>query len=372
MARMRAAVYYGPHDIRVEDVERPAVAQGEILVRVHAAGICGTDASEFVAGPKLYPVMNRHPMTGHVGPLIPGHEFSGRVEEIGEYVATDLQPGDLVTTGATLWCGICAQCRAGRTSICHWHASIGVHRNGGLAEFVSVPSHILVKADPLSPDVAALVQPMAVARHAVRRARPQDNEDVLVVGSGGMGAFLTYALVQNGARVIAVDLSSDRLAVARKLGADATIRASSTEAVRRELTKLGITPTLVFEATGSEAGFETALALVEPGGTVVTAGIASNRVNLDARRVTLKEIAIIGSNDLIADEDVPAAIELLAKEQTLWSHVAPAAIPLERVVEDGITPMLEGRAQRIKTLVDPAIKSARTTVMIDSRKLTSS
>lgn len=369
---MRAAVYYGPRDIRVEEVERPAAAQGEILVRVHAAGICGTDASEFVAGPKLYPLNNRHPMTGHVGPLIPGHEFAGWVEEIGEYVATDLQVGDLVVTGAALWCGICAQCRAGRTSICHWQASIGLHRNGGLAEYVTVPSHILVRADPLSPDVAALVQPMAVASHAVRRSRPQDNEDVLVVGAGGIGAFLTYTLVDQGARVIAVDLSSERLAVARKLGAEATIRGSNTEAVRRELTKRGITPTLVFEATGSEAGFETALALIEPGGTVVTVGIAANRVNLDARRVTLKEIAIIGANGLIADEDVPEAIRLLSKDQTLWAHVAPAAIPLERVVDDALIPMVEGRAQRIKTLVDPAIKAARTTVMIDSRKLTSS
>ncbi|MBV8433475.1 MAG: alcohol dehydrogenase catalytic domain-containing protein, partial [Candidatus Eremiobacteraeota bacterium] len=241
---MRAAVYYGPRDIRVEEVERPTAAQGEILVRVHATAICGTDASEFVAGPKIYPVLNRHPMTGHVGPIIPGHEFSGWVEELGEYVTTDLQPGDLVTTGSALWCGICAQCRAGRQSICHWAASVGLHRNGGLAEYVSVPSHILVKAEPLSPDVATLVQPMAVASHAVRRARPTDNEDAIVVGAGGLGAFLIYTLVQNGARVIAVDLSSDRLAVARKLGAEATIRGSNTEAVRRELTKRGITPTL--------------------------------------------------------------------------------------------------------------------------------
>jgi len=371
MATMRAAVYYGPRDVRIEEIERPAVAQGEILVRVNASGICGTDASEFVAGPKVYPLNARHPMTGHVGPMIPGHEFSGWIEEIGEYVATDLKIGELVATGSALWCGICAQCRAGRNSICHWQASVGMHRNGGLAEYVSVPSHILVRAEPLTPDVAALVQPMAVAHHAVSRARPQDNEDALVIGAGGIGSFLTYALSNRGARVLAVDLSAERLAVARQLGAEATLRGADAEAIRRELTKRGVTPTLVFEATGSEAGFDAAIALVEPGGTVVTVGIAANRVNLDARRVTIKEIAIIGTNGLLADEDVPAAIKLLARDQTLWSHLAPAAIPLERLVDDGLLPMAEGRAKRIKTLVDPAIKSTRTTVMLDSQRLSS-
>ncbi len=340
-------------------------------MRVNATGICGTDASEFVSGPKLYPLTTRHPMTGHIGPIIPGHEFSGWVEEIGEYVSTDLKPGDLVVSGAELWCGICAQCRAGRTSICHWQASVGLHRNGALAEYVNVPSHILVRAESLSPDVAALTQPMAVANHAVRRARPQDNEDALVIGAGGIGSFLIYVLANFGARVIAVDLSAERLAVARKLGAEATLRGADAEAIRRELTKRGITPTLVFEATGSEAGFDAAIALVEPGGTVVTVGIAANRVNLDARRVTLKEVAIIGTNGLIADEDVPAAIKLLANDQTLWSQVAPAAIPLEQLIDDGLLPMAEGRAKRIKTLVDPAITTTRTTVMLDSQKLSS-
>ena len=368
---MRAAVYYGPRDIRIEETERPAAAQGEILVRVHAAGICGTDASEFVSGPKLYPLLSRHPMTGHIGPIIPGHEFAGYVEEIGEYVATDLQPGELVTTGAVLWCGMCAQCRAGRPSICNWQASIGLHRNGGLAEYVSVPSHILFRAEPLSPDVAVLAQPMATALHAVRRARPQDNEDALIIGAGGIGIFLTYALVQHGARVIAVDLSAERLAVARNVGAEATIRGSNSEAIRAELVKRGVVPTLVFEATGSDAGFDMAVSLVEPGGSVVTVGIAANRVSLDARRVTLKELALVGTHALHND-DIPEAVRLLSLDQTLWSQVAPAAIPLQELVNDGLVPMIEGRATRIKTLVDPVISAARTTVMIDSRKLVDS
>ena len=366
MALMWAAVYHGPRDVRFEEAPRPEPASGEVLVRVHGCGLSGLDAAEFVQGPKMYPLESRHPMTGHSGPIIPGHEFAGRVEDVGEYVATEFRKGELVVCGAGLWCGICAQCRAGRPSICVWQAVMGIHRNGGLAEFVSVPAHILFRTEPymMCPDVAPLAHPMAVAVHAMRRARPQDNEDALVIGSGGIGTFLTYALVQRGARVLAVDLSSERLAVARKLGAEATIRANNADAIRAELQKRGVVPTLVFEVTGSDAGFETALALVEPGGTIVTVGIASHRVNLDARRVTLKELAIVGTNGVIVDEDIPEAMRLLTIDQTLWNDVAPTAIPLEKVVDDGLLPMVEGRAKRIKTLVDPSITAARPTVMV--------
>ena len=113
---MRAAVYHGPRDIRIEDVPRPRPAPGEVLVRVHANGICGTDASEY-AGAQMYPLHARHGLTGHQGPLIPGHEFAGRIAEVGDGVE-GFTEGEPVVTGAALWCGVCAQCHAGRTSIC--------------------------------------------------------------------------------------------------------------------------------------------------------------------------------------------------------------------------------------------------------------
>lgn len=361
---MRAAVYHGPRDIRIEEIARPRPATGELLLRVHANGICGTDASEYASGPQMYPIHSRHPLTGHEGPLVPGHEFAGHVAEIGEGV-TGFAEGELVVTGAALWCGKCPQCRAGRTSICAQYGTIGLHRDGGLAEFVRVPAHIAFRAAPfgLADDVAVLTQPMAIAVHALRRGRPQAGENVLVLGAGGIGAFLIYALVNAGANVVAIDVSAERLAIARRLGAPETATVGDAVAARSGLAAHGFAPTLVYEVTGTDAGLETAIAAVDPGGRVVSVGIAKHPMIVDARRITVKELEILGTNALIGEEDVPEAARLLSLDQAAWSAVAPVAIPLDRLVDDGIQPMVEGRAARIKTLVDPWGNQTRQTSM---------
>ena len=360
---MRAAVYHGPGDIRIEDVPRPRPAPGEVLVRVHANGICGTDAGEYT-GPHMYPLRARHPLTGHEGPLIPGHEFAGNIEEIGECVE-GFTEGDAIVTGAALWCAQCPQCLAGRTSICAQYATVGLHRDGGLAEFVRVPAHIVFRAAEfgLDGDRSVLTQPMAIAVHALRRGRPRAGENVLVIGAGGIGAFLIYALAQHGAQVVAVDVSAERLTIARRLGAVETIRAAEPGAPTAALAQLGFTPALVFEVTGTDDGFSAAVGAVAAGGRLVTVGIAKDVVAIDARRVTTKELEIVGSNALIGREDVPEAARLLALDTAVWSDVAPVAIPLDRVVEDGIVPMLEGRASQIKLLVDPWTRRTRPTAM---------
>jgi len=362
-ATMRAAVYHGARDIRIEDVPRPRPAPGEVLVRVHANGICGTDASEFT-GAQMYPLHARHALTGHEGPMIPGHEFAGRIAEIGDGVE-GFTEGEPIVTGSALWCGVCPQCRAGRTSICVHYATVGLHRDGALAEFVRVPAHIVFRAAPfgLSDDVAVLTQPMAIAVHALRRGRPQIGEHVLVIGAGGIGAFLTFALAQHGARVAAADVSADRLAIARRLGAVETVDAGDARTLTAALAQIGFVPTLVFEVTGTDAGMAAAIAAVDPGGRLVSVGIAKHPLEIDARRVTTKELEILGTNALIGRDDVPEAARLLALDPAAWQEVAPLAIPLERVVEDGIIPMLEGRAAQIKLLVDPWTTATRPTAM---------
>jgi (R,R)-butanediol dehydrogenase / meso-butanediol dehydrogenase / diacetyl reductase len=360
---MRAAVYHGARDLRIEEVPRPRPASGEVLVRVHANGICGTDASEYV-GAQMYPIGAQHGLTGHHGPMIPGHEFAGRIAEIGEGVEGFVE-GEPVVTGSALWCGVCRQCRAGRTSICVQYATVGLHRDGGLAEFVRVPAHIVFRAAPfgLSDDAAVLTQPMAIAVHALRRGRPRQGEHVLVLGAGGIGAFLTFALAQHGSHVVAADLSEARLVIARRLGASETVRVGDAATLGDALGQIGFTPTLVFEVTGTDAGMTAAIAAVDPGGRLVTVGIAKHPIEVDARRVTTKELEIVGTNALVGRDDVPEAVRLLARDPSAWQDVAPVAIPLERIVEDGIVPMLEGRAAQIKLLVDPWTRAARPTVM---------
>jgi len=380
---MRAAVCHGARDIRIENVPRPRPQPGEVLVRVHANGICGTDASEYVS-PQMYPLHARHGLTGHEGPLVPGHEFAGTIAEVGDGVE-GFREGDRIVTGAALWCGECPQCRAGRTSICALYATVGLHRDGGLAEYVRVPAQIVFRAEPfgLGDDLAVLTQPMAIAVHALRRGAPRAGElagrQVVVIGAGGIGAFLIYALARSGARVVAVDISGERLAIARDLGAaDAVLTAVRGEGrdplapgeatgvsttLTRALAERGVAPSLVFEVSGTDAGFAAAVAAVAPGGRVVTVGIAKHPIAIDVRRLTTKELELVGTNALIGREDVPEAARLLALQPRLWQNVAPTAIPLDRVIQDGILPMLEGRALRIKTLVDPWTPAARATLM---------
>ena len=179
-----------------------------------------------------------------------------------------------------------------------------------------------------------------------------------MIGTGGIGAFLTFALARHGAHVVASDVSAERLTIARRLGAIETVQAGDAEALTTALRELGFVPDIVFEVSGTDAGLTAAIAAVAPGGRVVSVGIAKHPMQIDARRVTTKELELVGTNALIGREDVPEAARLLALDPSAWQDVAPVAIPLERVVQDGIVPMLEGRAAQIKLLVDPWTRGA--------------
>src|SRR5713101_2762987 len=177
---MKAAVYYGADDIRIEQVSDPSPGPGELLLEIHAAGICGTDVGEFVHGPMSYSVSG-HPLTGHRGPLIPGHELSGRVVARGPG-AVDFELGAVVASGAGISCGECFQCRAGRTNLCLQYSTVGLQRNGALAQFCAVPAATCVDVGPygLGEETSALAQPMAIAVHSMRRGRIQPGEDAVV------------------------------------------------------------------------------------------------------------------------------------------------------------------------------------------------
>ena len=149
--------------------------------------------------------------------------------------------------------------------------------------------------------------------------------------------------------------------MARRLGATQTIRAGDADAVTTALRELAFEPSLVYEVTGTDAGIASAIGAVQAGGRIVEVGIAKHAIAIDARRVTTKELEIIGTNALIGREDVPEAARLLALDPAAWQEVAPVAIPLDRIVEDGIVPMLDGRAAQIKLIVDPWTRTARLT-----------
>ena len=157
------------------------------------AAICGTDASEYAHGPHMIPLHERHPGSGHVGPLILGHEFVGRVEALGDGVE-GLAVGDRVVSGAGVSCGECAWCEAGRTNLCASYYTLGLSAPGGLAEQVLSPAKICVPVPDAGDDVgAAMAQPLAVAIHALDRGGVGPGLTVAVLGIGGIGGFLIGA-----------------------------------------------------------------------------------------------------------------------------------------------------------------------------------
>ena len=360
---MRAAVYHGSHDIRVEDLEVPDPGPGELLIEVHAAGICGTDASEWSHGPTMFPILTRNARSGHLGPMVPGHEFGGRVAARGQGV--EGFPDDaIVASGAGISCGTCPACTQMRTNFCEQYFTVGLQRNGALAQYVTVPASICLPVEQhgLGDDGAALVQPMSVAVHALRQGSPHPSDTVVVIGIGGVGAFLVYAAVEMGLRVVAADLAAERLDIARALGAAGTVEVDRDVDLASQLLRALEEPAVVaYEVTGVAEALQAALAIVEPRGRVVAVGLGAKPVPVDVRSLTLREVSLVGTNAHVFGADFAEAARLVGRRPGGWGDVAPVALPLDALVPRGLQPMVARRAERIKTLIDPWAAEVRPT-----------
>jgi (R,R)-butanediol dehydrogenase/meso-butanediol dehydrogenase/diacetyl reductase len=362
---MRAAVFHGQGDVRVEDVPEPVPAPGELLLEVKAVGICGTDAHEFASGPHMFPIHTAHPHSGHQGPMIPGHEFTGTVREVGPGVG-GFQEGDLVASGAGISCGGCVQCRRLRTNLCERYATVGLSRNGALAEYVAVPATTCLQVRPyaLTPDAAALSQPMSIAVHAMRRGRLGAEDEAVIIGAGGIGAFLTYAVSSVTDQLAVLDLDEQRLKIADNLGAPHVLQTGDADEARAAIRDWNMDPTVVYEVSGTVPGLRTALSILPKGGRLVLVGLQGHPVEWDVRTLSLIEHELIGTNAHVCAVDMPTALELLARRHAPWADIAPVALPLDALVDEGIRPLVERRSTRIKTLIDPWSREVRPTQMV--------
>lgn len=338
---MRAAVFHAPGDVRVEAVPEPAPpGPGELLVKVARAALCGTDSAEWAHGPLL-----ARP------PVVLGHEFTGRVAAAGPGAGVPV--GARVVSGAGISCGGCEWCAAGRTNLCATYQTLGLHRDGGLAEFVLSPAAICRPVpDGLDDTGAAMAQPLAVALHAARRGRVAPGRGTVVIGTGGIGAFIVAAAASLGAGpLIAVDVADGRLTTAAALGATVTVNAGRADPVAAVLAATGGQGAhVVIEASGASSSPAAALSMVRRGGDVVIVGLQPAPLAVDLFAVSVREVGVHGTLAHVCADDLGQALTLLATTP-LAATVLGDVIPLADLVEGGLRPLAE-RTATGKIVVD--------------------
>jgi (R,R)-butanediol dehydrogenase / meso-butanediol dehydrogenase / diacetyl reductase len=341
---VKAAVFHGPRDVRIEDVREPAApAPDEVLLEVVRAAICGTDASEWDHGPVLC-----RP------DVVLGHEFVGRVVGRGENVAS-LRVGDRVVSGAGISCGRCRWCLLGRTNLCAEYRTLGLQVDGGLAEYVVSPAAICrVVPETCDDEAAAMAQPLAVALHALSRVAQAHDESVAIIGVGGIGSFIVAGASHRaaGGRVVAVDIDEGRLDTASTLGATETANATGRDLAEflLELSD-GVGFDVVIEASGAPHAPAAAIAGARRGGRVLLVGLHGAPRALELTPMIVREVDVVTTVAHVCDTDIPAALELLTQTDVAAVTAGPR-IPLDDLVEEGLRPLAERRASG-KVLVTP-------------------
>ena len=283
---MKAIICAKPFEFDVIEVDKPAMEIGQALVRVKRSGVCGTDLHAYEGNQPFFTY-----------PRILGHELAAIIDSIGEN-SDNLKTGDPVAILPYMACGECIACRMGKTNCCTQLNVIGVHSDGGMQEWISVPIDHLVKADGLDLDETALVECLSIGAHAVRRAGIQSNEYVLVIGAGPIGLGTMQLAKAEGAKVIAMDLIDDRLSFCKQeLGVDFTINAASEAKTALAEITAGDFPTVVMDASGNSESMGNALNYLSHGGRLVFIGLFIGDFRLNDPEFHKREATLLSSRN---------------------------------------------------------------------------
>ena len=338
---MKALVFRGPGEMPLEDRPDPVPGPGEAVVAIRASGICGSDVHGFSGA------------TGRrrIG-VVMGHEASGEVIEVGAGV-TSARIGERVILRSILACGRCDRCRHGQPNICEARQGMGMHIDGAYAERILVPEALLVPLpDTLSYEDGALVEPLAVAMHAVNITPFELMDFVVIVGAGAIGLLTLLAARQRGAgSIIVTDRDAHRLGVARMIGADQTIDVGTTDPIAAIAAATGGRGAdAVFEAVGIAATVAQSVAAARPGGHVTWIGNSAPAVEVPMQQLVTRELTVRGAYGFV-DEFEQAADALAAgwiDARRLIECVAP--------LEDGpdlFRQLAEGSLSAVKVVLTP-------------------
>ena len=286
---MKAAVFHGKDvGLKIEDIPRPQIGDGEILVKVAACGVCHTDLHYIEHGVPTF----KKP------PVVLGHEASGTVEEVGAGV-TNVTKGQRVLIPAVLTCGKCTCCRLGRENICTDMTMLGNHIDGAYAEYVAVPAKDVLDLPESIPleEASIIADAISTPYHAVKnRAQVKPGDNVVIFGCGGVGINAVQMAAAVGARVIAVDMNERKLEWASEFGAADTINASKVERVSKAVKKLtGGGADVAMEVIGNPRTIEEAFESVRVGGRLCVVGYTHEAISIVAGKIMFKELEVVGS-----------------------------------------------------------------------------
>lgn len=320
---MKSLLLSAYNHLEITDLPVPSIAPDEVLIRVAACGICGSDV---------------HGYDGSSGrripPIVMGHEAAGTIAAAGAEVRS-FAVGDRVTFDSTVYCGACDYCQRGQINLCDYRQVIGVscgdyRRHGAFAEYVAVPQRILYRLPPtISFAEAAMLEAVSVALHAVRVAQTVQGETALVVGAGMIGLLTLQAARAAGcSRVFIADVDATRLKLAQQVGADAVLHASGNDLAAAVLERTGGQGIdLVFEAVGRDETVATAIDCARKGGTVTLIGNIAPQVTLPLQKVVTRQLRLQGS--CASAGEYPQAIDLIANGSIQVHPLISAVAALE-------------------------------------------
>lgn len=334
---MKAAVYKGPYQIEIDELDYPRLKDNEVLIKVAYAGICGTDIHIYKGNYRTRP------------PMIIGHELSGEIIEIRTKDNTTLKAGDRVVVRPTLYCGNCYACKAGKSHVCKKLEMLGIDYNGAFAEFIKAPLGTVYR---ISGDItlknAALIEPLAVAIHSVRNSGLMVGDKVGILGAGPIGILVgMVAKIAGAGAVYIADLNDYRVTKAREAGLNA-INSSKTNFVEYiSKATIGIMTDISFEAAGAEETARMLTDITRINGQMVIISAFRDAPKLDLLSVTFKEQKVSGSR-VYGDEDYNRALFLLNEHPEI-GNIVTDIIPLAEV-QSGLEAIINGE-NIIKILV---------------------
>lgn len=301
---MKYIVCEKPGEFLLKEKEPPVRKAGEALLQINKVGICGTDLHAYGGNQAFFTY-----------PRILGHELASEVLEIDDN-PQGIAAGDKVVIMPYVSCGKCIACRNGKTNCCTNISVLGVHGDGGMQEQITVPANILLKANNLSDDEMAIVEPLAIGAHAVRRANVKAGEFIVVVGCGPIGIGIMKLAQIEGAKVIAIDMNEDRLGYAKdKIGVDYVVKAGENAA--KEVSKItnGDLATAVFDASGNKYALESCPDYMAHGGRFVLVGLSKGELTYTHPKIHAKEMTLMCSRNATT-EDFEHVISVLGQFPT--------------------------------------------------------